>query len=81
MRGVAVGHEAEHERVHGVDVIAEGAGEADAVDPLDPVALEEQHAARVERGLRELDLADVVLRDRQLRLAVREHVRERAPVG
>ena len=64
--GVAVGHEAEHERVHRVDVVAEGAGEADPVDALDPVALEQQHAARVEGGLRELDLADVVLRDREL---------------
>ena len=78
---VAVGHEAEHERVHRVDVVAERAGEPDPVDVVDPVALAEQHAARVERRLGELDLADVVLGDRQQRLAVGEDVGEGAAVG
>ena len=79
--GIAVGHEAEHERVHRVDVVAERAGEPDPVDMVDPVALAEQHAARVKRRLRELDLADVVLGDRQQRLAVGEDVGEGAAVG
>ena len=61
---VAVGDEPEHERVHRVDVRAERAGEADPVDTVDAVALHQQAAARVERGLGELDLPDVVLRDR-----------------
>jgi len=60
---VAVGDEPEHERVHGVDVRAERAGKPHAVDALDAVALHQQAAARVQRGLRELDLPDVVLRD------------------
>ena len=47
---------------------------------LDPVALHEQRAAGVERGLGELDLPDVVLRDHELGLAGPEHVREGASV-
>ena len=45
-----------------------------------PVSLQQKHAARMERSLRQLDLADVVLRDRELRLAVVQDVRERASV-
>ena len=48
---------------------------------VDPVALAEQHAARVKRRLGELDLADVVLGDRQQRLAVGEDVGEGPAVG
>ena len=64
---VAVGDEPEHQRVDRVDVAAERAGEADPVDVVDPVVLHQQRAARVERGLRELDLAHVVLGDRRAR--------------
>ena len=78
--GIAVRNQTEDERVHGVDVAAEGAREADAVDAIDPVVLEQERAARVESGLRELNLADVVLGDRELRLSVGEHVGERPPI-
>jgi len=77
---VAVGHEAQNERVDRIDVVAERSREPDPVDMVDPVALAEQHAARVERCLRELDLPDVVLGHRQQRLAVGENVRERPAV-
>ena len=60
---------------------AERPGEPDPRDPFEPVALEEQHAARVERGLGELDLADVVLRHAQLGLARMEDVRPGPTVG
>ena len=53
---VAVGDEPEHERVHRVDVGAERARKADPVDVIDPVVLHQQHAARMERRLGELDL-------------------------
>ena len=59
--GIAVGNEPEDERVDRVDVRPEGAGEPDPVDALDPVVLHQQRAAGVERRLRELDLAHVVL--------------------
>ena len=79
--GIAVGNETEDERVDGVDVGAERAGEPDAIDALDPVSLHQERAAGVQRGLGELDLADVVLRDDELRLAGPEDVGERAAVG
>src|SRR5262245_29898926 len=59
--GVAVGDEAENERMDRVDVGPERAREPYPVHALDPVVLHEQRTARVERSLRELDLAHVVL--------------------
>ena len=46
-----------------------------------PEVVHQQPAPGVERGLRQLDLAHVVLRDDQSRLAVVQHVGERAAVG
>ena len=62
---VAVGDQPEHERVNGVDLRAESSSEPDPVDLLDAVALHQEPAAGVERRLGELDLPDVVLRDRE----------------
>ena len=56
LRRVAVGDEAEHQRVHRVDVGAERAGQPDPVDGLDPELVHQQAAAGVQRRLRELDL-------------------------
>ena len=65
--GIAVGHQAQDQRVHRVDVRAERAGQADAVDGLDAQVVHQQPAPGVERRLRQLDLPDVVLRDDQAR--------------
>ena len=65
----AVGNHAEHHRVLDVDVAAERAGEADAVDMVDAEPLHQQPHARVERRLGELDRAHVVLRDAKRRAA------------
>ena len=62
---LAVRNHAEHHRVLDVDVAAERAGEADAIDVLDAQVLHQQPDARVQRGLGELDGAHVVLRDLQ----------------
>ena len=78
---IAIRNQAEHERVHRIDAVAERTGEPDPVDMVDPVALAQQHAARVERRLRELDLADVVLGHGQQWLSVGDDVREGAAVG
>ena len=51
------------------------------LDAIEPVAVEQEAAAGVQRRLGELDLAHVVLRDRELGLAVDEDVREGAAVG
>src|SRR6187551_3891187 len=51
---VAVRHQSENERMHGVDVGAERARKPHAVDAVEPVAVEQQLAARVESRLREL---------------------------
>ena len=64
---IAVGDEPEDHRVDGVDLAAERAGEADLVDLLDREMVHEQPDAGVERGLGELDGADVVLGDRDPR--------------
>ncbi len=64
---VAVGHQPEDQRVHGVDVRAERAGQADAIDGLDPKVVHQEPAPGVERRLRQLDLPHVVLRDDQAR--------------
>ena len=53
-----------------VDVAAEGAGEADAVDMLDAQVIHQQPDACIERRLGELDGAHVVLRDLQRRRAL-----------
>ncbi len=79
----AVGNHAEHHRVLDVDMAAEGAGEPDAVDAFDLHPLHQQPHAGIERGLGELDRADVVLGDRERRAAVGtavEIVGERPPV-
>ena len=79
--GIAVRHEAEHERVDRVDVCPERACEADAIDCLDPVALHQQRTTRVERRLGQLNLADVVLGDDELGLAPPQDIGERAAIG
>src|SRR5262249_14557788 len=71
---VAVRDEPEDERVHRIDMRAEGTREADPLDALDAVALHEQRAPGVQRRLRELDLAHVVLRDHELRLTPPEDI-------
>ena len=88
-----VGDEPEHERVERVDLAPERAGELDPVDRLDPEVVHQESRSRVERGLGELDRADVVLGDRRRgdagrprrcrdppRAALVEHVRERPAV-
>ena len=55
----------EHHRVLDVDVAAEGTGQADAVDVVDAQVVHQQPDAGVQRRLRELDRAHVVLRDLQ----------------
>ena len=72
---ITIRHEPEDERVNRVDVVP-NAPASGSVDGLDAVTLHEQRAAGVERGLGELDLPDVVLRDHELGLAGPEHVRE-----
>ena len=57
-----VRNHAQHHGVLHVDVAAEGAGEADPVDPLDAHALHQQPHARVQRGLAQLYRTHVVLR-------------------
>jgi hypothetical protein len=64
---VAVGIEPEDHRVDRVDLAAEGAGQADLVDGVDLELVHQQPDAGVERGLGELDRADVVLGDRDAR--------------
>ena len=59
--GIAVRDQAEHERVDRVDVRPERAGEPDAVDVARSRSAPSAAAARVERGLGQLDLPDVVL--------------------
>ena len=66
LRQIAVGKHAEDRRVLDVDVAAEGAGEADAIDVIDAEPLHEQRDAGVQRRLRELNRAHVVLRDLHL---------------
>ena len=68
---VAVGDEPEDHRVERVDLAAERAGEPDLVDGLDAGVVHQQARAGVERGLGELDRADVVLGDEDARLARR----------
>ena len=63
---VAVGQHAEHRRVLDVDVAAECAGETDAVDVVDAEPIHEQRDAGIQRRLRELNRAHVVLRDLHL---------------
>ena len=67
-----------------VDLAAERAGEPDLVDGLDAEVVHQQPDAGVQRGLRELDRADVVLGDGDARAAVDalvEDVAERPAVG
>ena len=63
--GSQSGTRPEDQRVDGIDVGAERAGQADAVDRGDPQVVHQQPASCVERRLRELDLPHVVLRDDQ----------------
>jgi hypothetical protein len=81
--GCAVGDEAEDRGPHGVDVAAEGTGQGDPVHAVDPEVVHQQPDAGVERGLGELDGADVVLGDEDPRAvgALVEQVGEGAPVG
>ena len=62
----AVGHQPEHHRVQRVDVRAERPGQADVGRRRSTGVLEQQVDAGAQRGLGELDGADVVLGDRQL---------------
>ena len=83
---VAVGDEPEDHRVERVDLAAEGAGEPDLVDRVDLELVHQQPDAGVQRGLAELDRADVVLGDRDARpgtgsVALVEDVAERPAVG
>ena len=67
-----------------VDLAAERAGQPDLVDRVDRQVVHQQADAGVERGLRELDRADVVLGDDDPRAAgdpVVEDVAERPAVG
>ena len=48
---IAVGYQAENERVHGVDATAEGPCEPDPVDALQAVAIHQQPTARVQAPL------------------------------
>ena len=50
-----------------VDLAAEGAGQPDLVDGVDLELVHQQPDAGVQRGLGELDGADVVLGDRDAR--------------
>ena len=59
----AIGDEAEDHRIFDVDMAAEGAGEADAVDLVDAELVHQEPRAGIERGLGELDGAHVVLGD------------------
>ena len=63
LRQIAVGNHAEHHRVLDVDMTAEGARKADPVDLLGAQVLHQQLDAGIQRGLRELNRAHVVLRD------------------
>ncbi len=63
---VAVGNHAENHRVLDVDVAAERAGETDAIDVIDAEPLHEQRDAGIQRRLRQLNRAHVVLRDLHL---------------
>ena len=69
----------DHREFH-VDMAAEGAGEADAVDMVDAELVHQQPRAGIERGLGQLDGAHIVLRDGDDGLAVAQHVGEGAPV-
>ena len=60
-RQVAVRDEAKDHRVERVDLAAERPGQADLVDGLDLEVVHEQPDAGVQRGLGELDRANVVL--------------------
>ena len=80
VRRLAVRNEPEHHRVHRVDVRAERAGQPDPIDRLDPEVVHQQSASRIERPLRELDLAHVVLGQHQARALLVDHVGVRAAV-
>ena len=61
------GIEPEDHRVGRVDLAAEGAGQPDVVDLVDRQLVHQQADAGVQRGLGQLDGADVVLGDRDAR--------------
>ncbi len=79
----AVGNQAEHHGMHGIDVGTECAGQSDAIDRFDAVGVHQEPAPRVQGAFRELDLADVVLRQDQARCAgcLVQHVAVRPAVG
>ena len=79
LRQIAVRNHAEDHGVFDVDVAAEGAGEADAVDLLDAEVVHQQPHARIERSLGELDRAHVVLGDLQRHRAAIARIGESAP--
>ena len=78
-RRLAVGDHAEDEGVLRVDLAPERAREGDPVHRVDPHPVHEEARARVERRLGELDLAHVVLGDRNLGLAGPDDVGPGAP--
>ena len=59
----AVRNQSQDHRVLDVNVTAKGTGQSDAVHLLNPHAVHQQPNACVERGLRQLNRPDVVLRD------------------
>ena len=79
LTGLAVGDHAEDEGVLRVDLAPERAREGDPVHRVDPHPVHEQAGPRVEGGLGELDLAHVVLGDRNPGLAGPDDVGEGAP--
>src|SRR5262245_40286230 len=75
----AVGYEAQHHGIGGIDMAAEGSGEPDRVDAIDPELVHEQACPGIEGGLGQLYGADIVLGDGDLRLAVTDGIGEGAP--
>ena len=77
---LAIGDHAQDHGVLGIDMRAEGAGQADSLDFRYPQLVHQQRTAGIQRRLGQLDGSDVTLGDTDLLSATMQHVGKRPPV-